>query len=47
MICCDMVSITFLTPAGGTVNADAWSFDERVECRATILYLQPVIDQEG
>lgn len=35
---------TFLTPAGGTVKAEAWSFDERVEWRATILYLkEPVI----
>lgn len=31
---------TFLTPLGGTVKAAAWSFDERVECRATIRYLQ-------
>lgn len=32
-------SSTFLTPAGGTVNAAAWSFDDRVEWRATILNL--------
>lgn len=32
---------TFLTPAGGTVKAAAWSFEERVECRATILNLNP------
>lgn len=34
---------TFLTPAGGTVKAAAWSFDERVEWRATILNLKPVM----
>lgn len=28
-------------PAGGTVKAAAWSFEERVECRATILNLNP------
>lgn len=38
----DIISSTFLTPAGGTVNAEAWSLDDSVECRATSLYLQRV-----
>lgn len=41
--CYATINSTFLTPAGGTVKAAAWSLDERVECRATILYLQPVV----
>lgn len=33
---------TFLTPAGGTVKAAAWSFEESEEWRATILNLKPI-----
>jgi len=30
---------TFLTPAGGVVNARAWSADDNTECRAITRYL--------
>lgn len=33
------LSGTLRTPAGGTVKAAAWSFEERVEWRGTIRYL--------
>ena len=34
----DVLSFTFLTPWGGSVNAAAWSWVERIECRAITLY---------
>lgn len=33
-------NFTFLTPGGGIVNAAAWSWVERIECRAITLYLK-------
>lgn len=34
------LDFTFLTPGGGSVNAEAWSWVERIECRAITLYLK-------